>query len=506
MAGSNATVRWLVSVPSLRLRVRAGAGALDRQIRQIQTIEHSEPFEWLVGGELVLTTGLSLPPAGRERHDYVRRMAEAGVSALGFGVGLSFAEIPEDLLASAEQVGLAVLEVPRPTAFAAIARTVRDRIAASEYTALLRASRAQPRMTRAVVTGGATTLIRELATATGFQVALADRSGRITVAYPSALDPGAAALAAELAAGGHAATSAQDAAGRTVIVQAIGAIDVGHGHLVAVCPAPPDPVAQVLLGHATSLLALDRAKPERLRADQTRLNGTALRLALVGADAAPAELLEPAAGPDGRIRMLTVNAARPATVTAFVDALDAGLAGRGRQLWAIADGGIARVLLRGTDDPARIEALTRARPSAGSDAPRLGLSRPHSVDGIRTAAQQSDLAAEGATPGARAIGIDDLAGGLLLRSPATRDVLADLGAQLTAPLRHHDRDHGTELSASLRAFLEANGNWETASAALGVHRHTLRTRIRRVEEVLGYDVGSARVRAELLLAMIAAGP
>ncbi|WP_345001960.1 PucR family transcriptional regulator ligand-binding domain-containing protein, partial [Tsukamurella soli] len=319
MTSSAVTVRWLASVPSLRLQVAAAAGSLERPVTQVQTIEHAEPFMWLGGGEVVLTTGLSLPAAGPERRAYIRRMAESGVAALGFGIGLSFEQIPPDLLSAAEELGLPVLQVPRATPFAAIARAVMDRIAAAEYAALLRASRAQPRMTRAVLTGGPAALVRELATATGFLVALADRTGAVGIAHPRSLDAGAAALATELAAGGHAATSAQDAAGRTVIVQAIGSPDQDHGHLVAVCPAPPDPVAQVLLGHATSLLALDLAKPRRLRADQARLNGAALQLALAGADV-PRDLLDAAAGLDGAVRVLTVSTPRPGGIAAAVDA------------------------------------------------------------------------------------------------------------------------------------------------------------------------------------------
>ncbi|NED68829.1 PucR family transcriptional regulator, partial [Streptomyces sp. SID10244] len=56
---------------------------------------------------------------------------------------------------------------------------------------------------------------------------------------------------------------------------------------------------------------------------------------------------------------------------------------------------------------------------------------------------------------------------------------------------------------SVRAYLEANGQWEAAAASLGVHRHTLRGRIARAEEILGCDLSIARVRAELLLAIIA---
>ena len=59
---------------------------------------------------------------------------------------------------------------------------------------------------------------------------------------------------------------------------------------------------------------------------------------------------------------------------------------------------------------------------------------------------------------------------------------------------------GEALAASLRAFLEHNGSWEEAAAQLGVHRHTLRQRLRRVADLTGRRLDSGRDRMELLLA------
>jgi purine catabolism regulator len=61
--------------------------------------------------------------------------------------------------------------------------------------------------------------------------------------------------------------------------------------------------------------------------------------------------------------------------------------------------------------------------------------------------------------------------------------------------------YGGELMRSLEAFIEENGQWERAARRLYCHRHTLRYRIRRVEELTGRDLSSARDRIEFWLAL-----
>ena len=69
------------------------------------------------------------------------------------------------------------------------------------------------------------------------------------------------------------------------------------------------------------------------------------------------------------------------------------------------------------------------------------------------------------------------------------------------PLEDGGGEYGDELVRSLEAFIEHNGQWEKAARQLFCHRHTLRYRIRRVEELTGRDLESARDRIEFWLAL-----
>ena len=69
------------------------------------------------------------------------------------------------------------------------------------------------------------------------------------------------------------------------------------------------------------------------------------------------------------------------------------------------------------------------------------------------------------------------------------------------PLEDATGDYGDELIRSLEAFIECNGQWEAAARRLYCHRHTLRYRIRKVEELTGRSLSSARDRIEFWLAL-----
>lgn len=58
-----------------------------------------------------------------------------------------------------------------------------------------------------------------------------------------------------------------------------------------------------------------------------------------------------------------------------------------------------------------------------------------------------------------------------------------------------------ETRETLRVWLAHHGAWDPAATALGVHRHTLRNRVRKAEQTLQRSLDSPGLRAELWLAL-----
>ena len=89
----------------------------------------------------------------------------------------------------------------------------------------------------------------------------------------------------------------------------------------------------------------------------------------------------------------------------------------------------------------------------------------------------------------------------LLLSLQDEEALLSYCRSVLGPIESGEGDYGDELVRSLDVFIEHNGHWEKAAGALYCHRHTLRYRIRRIEQLTGRDFSSARDRIEFWLAL-----
>ncbi len=105
------------------------------------------------------------------------------------------------------------------------------------------------------------------------------------------------------------------------------------------------------------------------------------------------------------------------------------------------------------------------------------------------------------SPGHHVATYRDLGSFQLLLSLQEDEALRLFCDSILGPIEACEGHYGGELMRSLEAFIEENGQWERAAKRLYCHRHTLRYRIRRVEELTGRDLHSARDRIEFWLAL-----
>lgn len=495
-------VSWVLGQADLSLRLIGGSGGVSREVTLALTTELSEPFRWLSGGELVLTTGIGLPTTRAKRAAYLRGLDECGVAAVGFAIGLSHAKVPADLVTAADEIGIPLFEVPLKTPFAAVVKRMSERLADQHYEAVLRASRAQPRITRAAVSGGASAVVAELGRVLSAKVLILAPSGDVIESHPRALD---VKLVDEVRAVVASAGAGTVVAGTAITYQRIKVTRKTYGALAVVTAAPLSSVDQILLGHANSLLALDFEKPARLVEAHRDLNSSVLALLLSGEhNLGPARAqLAQVADSLGQIRVLVIDCGSASAIEQARDALILSVERGGSLLFARVQGYQLTAVLPGTDDVAFVRRVAADVVAPARKSIRVGLSDALPVDRLDEAVNHAKLAAAAAECGGQPLEFSAFAGRALLSTDSARQVLDAVADSLIAPLDAYDRDHGSELLVSLRAFLEANGHWETAASAIGIHRHTLRKRMTLVQELIGCNLDVARVRAELLLALLA---
>jgi purine catabolism regulator len=428
---------------------------LDSEVSWVHSSDLADPTPFVIPGQVLLTTGTQFgAPAGGSSaslysgHDsdydgYAERLAAAGVTGLGFGTDV-VRETPDDLAESCLRAGLPLFEVPDRTPFIAVARYVADLVAEQAYARNTWALSAQRAVSLAALhTDGLSATLAELARQLGGWVALVDSSGVVGRVFPA----------------------------RALTASARSNVEA----------------------EATRMLrGRRRAASTIVEAGTEGEAGTVVSLQTIGASDRLLGVLAHGGAEE-------VDQAGQQVVTAVV-AL-AGLAlEQGRALES------ARAAMQGV----LLHALENARSLGRELGDPVGLSKAE-LAGLERLASRVDAARQSAEAAVRASSSEAVRASSSEkgRNSGRRALLAALdgpdargqASALLAPLIARDPD--SVLTESLLVWLEHNGVYDSAARTLGVHRHTLTTRIRTAEQALNLDFGSFADRAEVWAALVA---
>ncbi|GGR44702.1 PucR family transcriptional regulator [Streptomyces netropsis] len=550
------TLASLVHHSALKLAVLAGEDRLDTPVRWAHVSELVDPVPWMDGGELLLITAMKIDAEDPEAmRGYVRRLVRAGVVGLGFAVGVNYEQVPRALIEAARTEGLPLLEVPRRTPFLAITKAVSAAIAADQYRAVTAGFEAQRELTRAALSAdGPAALLARLAAHLGGWAALYDASGAVVAAAPEWAERRAARLSADVErlrerpAPASAVVGADpgDEGADRVELQSLGTGRRTRAVLAVGTDAPLGTADRYAVHSAIALLTLTTERSRALRDAEQRLGAAVLRMLLAGEP----EHARTVAGElyggllDAPFRMLVAEAASdvPGEAEAaeprdagtgpqdplggLADALETAASRVAEPVLVVPDG--SRLIVLAPDGGAAVAACaeharaiearrsaakgrtTAARTPRERTAPApdegrldvvLGLSAPAAAIAAAAAFHQAEQALSVARRRGRVlVEHEEVAAGSVLPLLADEAVRAFADGMLRA-LHEHDATGRGDLVASLRAWLSRHGQWDAAAADLGVHRHTLRYRMRRVEEILGRSLDDPDVRMELWLAL-----
>ncbi len=521
----------------LGIRLLAGDAGADRAVRWVHISELPDPTPFLSGGELLLTTGMRLPGEDEQRA-FVRRVAGHGLSGLGFGTGLGHAGVPDPVREEAEALGFPLFEVPYDLPFIAVTEKAFTHLVNEQYAVLQRALAAHERLERIVLSErGLEGVVAALSSLVGGAALVFDARAELLAQQAARAPVDGEAFAGLVAELGERSRSGVrrgfvpggELAGRAL---ALPVPRTGVRHATAGNGDVPPPQAwlvavkdggalsefdRLVLHQAVTIVALELLRRRVADDTERRLAGDVLTAALAG-DLAGAELarrLEPF-GIRDRVGVVVLAPARAAK-GAVEDAVAAAVREDAPGGLAASVGGLSCALVaqpRGSaagDDAffALSEGIRRRAAAAAGIELAAGAGRPVAAGELRRAFHEARCALEARELGANGEGpaapllvtYRDLGSFQLLLSLQDDDALRLFCDSILAPIEEGEGAYGGELMRSLETFIECNGQWERAAKQLYCHRHTLRYRIRRVEELTGRSLDSARDRIDFWLAL-----
>ncbi|MGW5448498.1 PucR family transcriptional regulator [Streptomyces asiaticus] len=470
------TVDDLLSYPALQLRLIAGGAGVHRSVSWAHVSELDDPTPWLLGSEMIMTTGIAMPRSAAGQRAYLERLDDAGVAALAVSAQLRMPPLRRAFIDAAEERGMPVLEIPLAVPFMAVAQEVAAAVqedARHRLGAQLQVFGALRWLTSENL--DTATLFGRLEKLSGYDIYLCTTQGR-------PLLPG---------------VPAPDA---SVIPGSADAPPTIPGGFALPVPSPGGP--------AGFLIAFERegARPAGLAVVQHIATVAALQLAMVrteretlrreGAEIL-AELLQGALEPAVARRHLLRHSIEGEIVLAVVRGVteDAVLRALEDQPCLLLKRGEDRYLLGSPDLGEAVESL----PGVAA-----GMSRPFSPGSpLRIAQREALWAASHAVASGRALVRygDDVTGRWLPDDPAA---LSDLVEHVLGEALRYDTGHGSRLLTSVRTWMERDRRTDEAAAALHVHPNTLAYRLRRFHELTGRDLSTTGAFAEVWLAIRAA--
>ncbi|OZF07304.1 PucR family transcriptional regulator [Rhodococcus sp. 14-2686-1-2] len=514
----NMQVKDLLAVPEFDIRMlTTDTAAYERTVKWTFTTDLPDPSRYIAGGELVIT-GLVWRRAPEDSDAFVRAVFDSGAVALAAGEGL-LGHVPVDLVDACERHGLPLLAVPASVSFGDLTEFLVDRVSGDRIAALNTSLMRQRQLLTAVADGRA---LDELAVhttrETGMQCSIFTATGRrlVVEATPFSDEDVDALTRCALSADSLPATVTL-AGGRVHSIFGVGAalstramrwFLAVSGDYRTFGPAISD-----AFGQLASIAALDRARREEGRLVRREIADQAVRL--LEEDWSTSETLV-------RLRQAGVDPEQPLVVisavfvgrgdmhellrTVLSDTLTSfggGCVGGGSR------GDIVGIVTTKAVDIVPVLRTRLRRLAAGIGRSRLVVGVSSEVTGsalegaIHSARHASDVA-RASEKQVAVVAAGDLDSAVSLVSILPDRVRREYAERVLGPVLRYDGDSG--LLDTLREFLAQGGSWNKTADVLHVHLNTVRYRIKRVEELLGRDMGSTVDRVDVYLALQSVAP
>jgi purine catabolism regulator len=198
MASQALTVAEFIELPVVKAAIPelvAGRRGLESEVRWVHSLDVPDVANLLRGGEMILTTGVSVGADSDAQRGFVRDLVAEG--AVGVAVELGFAwhrELPKALVDEAERRDLPMVALKRGVRFVEVSQTVNGGLLNSGYALARRGEELHRNLDAIVLEGaGAEAVLGEVSRQISSPVVLEDARGEL-VAFSSASESDASVI------------------------------------------------------------------------------------------------------------------------------------------------------------------------------------------------------------------------------------------------------------------------------------------------------------------------
>jgi len=492
-------LQQILDDPTLELRHVGGPQDFGRELTGAHSSEQLDPTPHLRGGELLMLDGLVLPPGIEAARSYMHRLSDRGIAAVAFGVADQppfRQEVPPELVGAAAEFDLPLFEIPFTTPFLAVTQAVFRKIAEERFAETELLAEGQQRLAAAAARPTPLDqIVVTLSETAGLSSTVFDPNGQsLTVLTDRKHAELVARRLDQLRDRQLRVAISEETTHLTLELQPLG-IEGLRGAAVYALPKPAQAttLTRGLAAFATSLLSIELERRHAIRVLERRPADQAIRRLLTAMPPARALQLVTSVGIRSE-RVQAVSVPNVRSGNSLVDDIEAAAPAillchyRNDELILLIPAH-ATITLDG------LSATLNTRPAGlGGAVP------PHNFAvSLRQARQAVEVSERSGGGLVDAMELGSIRVLLQLGSPDSLRAFADA---VLGPLEATDRaGEASSLLNSLRRFLEADGVHEQAALAAGVHRHTLRKHLRRIEALTQRSLDSTADRTELWMAL-----
>ena len=486
------TVAELLAEPQLGLSLIAGADGLGNRITWAHTSDLPRLWEWVTGGEIMMTNGMSIPPDAPGQVELAHSLVDAGASGLAIGEKMHAPALQPEFLAACNTLALPLINVPYPLPFIAIARTVAESSLLEESRRLRQTARIYDLLRLTDTSGNHwQSLVQGVAAEVGSRLFVVDKR----CLHP--WHPDGEALPADMRAEVEPLTVNTSSNAKTFRWHMVGdrhflLVDIpthANALLIVVPHAEPHPDAVVLL-HAATVLGLELSRTVLALESQRRLGAEFLLQAFEGRYGL-AEM-------ENHLSGFGVSAQK-FLVLSMSSEDDGHLADIHLELWRH---GFPAVCVRRLNKLHAVVSgscpLDMVRHAVPADV-SIGISTPSTVNELQQALQES-LWALG-TAGNSAEQLVSYADGPSWLGLTSYEQGAAIVQRLLGPIIEYERGRQPDLMITLKTFLQLQRSWAKTAEALFTHRQTIIYRIKKISELTGLNMAETSTLAQLWFAL-----